>query len=451
MANRMVVIPEDVYNNLLNKDVLQDGLDKRLTDASIGMTSALHSVGGTSEEKFLKYDQKLKEVQRLLAQRRELAGGPQTQLTRLLEGIAKGVENMGQPRETPASNSDASNAREREVHEQVTESSTLQRPVPPPRKSLQPKTGDERPVPLPRNALPATQKLALPPPPPPIEEDMEDYLGESEEQPGVMIEDDDGMFYDYYDLPVEPPIKGYPINERDDTLNEPPPAVDEMDSSDTLQVAEYRPNVIRLDLSKVEAQQKFEAIRNRIMKKPELYGVTEKGRIIRPREEGDRSRVPKVYQRSTMDQALEYLLGLREGDPPPGTNDLMMNLQHDPLIRGHIGRIATHRPTVKDLMNKYQTEGKLPRGRHKTPFKVKSTRAGVYRVANPVDETDDYLDPDPVTVRSTREVLESLKTGKPLPAKERAKQVRQKLTQGLKRSRGRSGFLLPSLWNQTKP
>lgn len=71
MANRMIVVPEEVYESLVSKSVLQDGSERRLLDASNNMTSALHTASGNDDERFTRYDQRLKEVRRLLDQRNE--------------------------------------------------------------------------------------------------------------------------------------------------------------------------------------------------------------------------------------------------------------------------------------------------------------------------------------------------------------------------------------------
>ena len=57
MANRMVVIPEEVYDNLVSKTLLQDGLEKRLVDASAGVASALGNTANSADVRYHQYDE----------------------------------------------------------------------------------------------------------------------------------------------------------------------------------------------------------------------------------------------------------------------------------------------------------------------------------------------------------------------------------------------------------
>lgn len=104
-----------------------------------------------------------------------------------------------------------------------------------------------------------------------------------------------------------------------------------------------------------------------IREDPARFGVTKTGRVIKARAVGDRWRGPRVY-RSSLDDILSYIAGLESGELPPGTNELMLRMREDPLAHQLLGRIASHRPTMKDLLRKHQNVDSTPRGRHKLPF-----------------------------------------------------------------------------------
>jgi hypothetical protein len=91
MANRMIVLPEEVYEGLVNKgSVLQDSLDNQLLRKSGDLTKTIHSHGAPSDRHFTHADQQLKQILRLLKHRRERAAD-----TSMLEGaIQSGLEKF---------------------------------------------------------------------------------------------------------------------------------------------------------------------------------------------------------------------------------------------------------------------------------------------------------------------------------------------------------------------
>ena len=439
MANRMIVVPEEVYDNLISKNVLQDGLEKRLLDASNDMASALHSANGNDDDRFARYDQRLKEVRRLLDQRNERSSSGQGQMVSLLRNIAEGIQNVAAPPRVP----------------------TPQPPPPPhspPPLPPQPIAPDARslPAPGPRPALPARPRLLAirgpkrkrsndvhmedesmqanitpkpkrkalfnldePSPkqwrPNPTKRSADDDVDMEEEEDGNGRDDDD---------PMDAPL---PDDDWDDDMNE----------SGALQ--EWRPSTVKLDMNKVDAQRRFDALRRMIMEDPERFGVTKTGRVAKPREEGDRWRGPRVY-RSSLDDILSYIAGLESGDLPPGTSELMLRLRDDPMAHQMLGRIASHRPTMKDLLRKHQTVDGTPRGRHKLPFQVPKLRASLYEVKNPSDGAREYEDLDVETPRTTaKEMVERTR------AKPTKKSIRE-----IVRERVRSSRLIPEKWMSSR-
>lgn len=400
MANRMIVVPEEVYDNLVSKSTLQDGVDKRLHDASAAMTSALHSITEPNDAKYLKYDQRLKEVQRLLHQRNEKASMGQGQIVGLLKNIADGIQKVSPPQAlAPAI----------PVAAPVVDNSLV---IPPPPK--------RNPPPIPKR-LPPTQPMPPPIPPRPTASlpaapslpaitAAPQYAAVTQRLAMTAPEIDDANDMDWDDYVDGYYGDAYPTNKPDpftESMNAPLPddADDpegDMDSSDTLQVAVRHPDVIKVDTNQVKAQRIMDLLRERIMANPSQYGVTANGKIAKPRVEGDRWRGPRVF-RGSLDGALEYILGMGRGrgPAPPGVQELMLNLRNDPLIRDVVGRMSSHRPNVKDMLRRYETSYKVPKGHHTTPFKPPKFHASLYNVKDPGDEWKDYEDPDPETPRTT--------------------------------------------------
>lgn len=62
------------------------------------MASALHTDSGNDDDRFTRYDQRLKEVRRLLDQRNERSSAGQGQMVSLLRNIADGIQNVTAPR-----------------------------------------------------------------------------------------------------------------------------------------------------------------------------------------------------------------------------------------------------------------------------------------------------------------------------------------------------------------
>jgi len=76
MANRMVVIPEDVYNNLTQPSVLRDSLESRLLEVSDDLAKHLNAYGIPYGQKYIYVDQDTKRLLTLLRQRREQGKEP---------------------------------------------------------------------------------------------------------------------------------------------------------------------------------------------------------------------------------------------------------------------------------------------------------------------------------------------------------------------------------------
>ncbi|KAH7698322.1 hypothetical protein AAVH_34591 [Aphelenchoides avenae] len=210
-----------------------------------------------------------------------------------------------------------------------------------------------------------------------------------------------------------------------------------VNGSDAL--TEWRPDTFNVNMSKVEAQRRFDALRRMILEDPSRFGVTKTGRVIKAREEGDRWRGPRVY-RSSLDDILSFISGLESGELPQGTNELMLRLRDDPLAHQMLGRISSHRPTMKDLLRKHQSVDRTPRGRHKLPFQTPKIRASLYEVKDPGDEARAYDELDVETPRITaREMVD----------RTRAKNAK-KTSREIVRERVRSARLIPEKWMLSK-
>lgn len=71
MANKLIVVPEEVYSNLVSSSntVFESGVDKRLHETDAALTKTLHASKLPTTEKYYAYDQGLKQVRNLLTQR----------------------------------------------------------------------------------------------------------------------------------------------------------------------------------------------------------------------------------------------------------------------------------------------------------------------------------------------------------------------------------------------
>lgn len=79
MANRMVVLPEDVYHNLTKPNVLRDSLESRLLEVSDELAKHLNAYGIPEGRKYIYVNQDTKRLLSLLRKRRE-QGGTDTKL-----------------------------------------------------------------------------------------------------------------------------------------------------------------------------------------------------------------------------------------------------------------------------------------------------------------------------------------------------------------------------------
>lgn len=70
MANKLVVIPEEVYASLIGStNVFQSGLDTRLLETNRNLVHSLRGPSNTNTEKYLAHDQSLKQLRNLLGKR----------------------------------------------------------------------------------------------------------------------------------------------------------------------------------------------------------------------------------------------------------------------------------------------------------------------------------------------------------------------------------------------
>lgn len=71
MANRMVVLPEEVYQNLVQPNVLRDSLESRLIEINNELANHLNSYGIPYDQQYIYVDQDMKRLLSLLRKRRE--------------------------------------------------------------------------------------------------------------------------------------------------------------------------------------------------------------------------------------------------------------------------------------------------------------------------------------------------------------------------------------------
>src|SRR5688572_22114913 len=103
MANRMIVVPEEAYENLLSSrnNVLGKPLDNKIREASDKVTNILHSRGKNPTEKFAAYDQEVKNVRKFMSQRNEHQG--ETNLQDLFDNFLQKLQQVIVPQApTPA-------------------------------------------------------------------------------------------------------------------------------------------------------------------------------------------------------------------------------------------------------------------------------------------------------------------------------------------------------------
>ena len=75
----MVVVPEEVYESLLQRDaekVLRDPLDNKLDESSANIKKTLRDDKMSPTEKSITYDQELKRLRSLIRQKEERASAP---------------------------------------------------------------------------------------------------------------------------------------------------------------------------------------------------------------------------------------------------------------------------------------------------------------------------------------------------------------------------------------
>ena len=84
MANRMVLIPQEVYDNFVSPKTL-DPVEERLQENTSRLSDVLRSKGTNNSEKYIQYDQKIKQIRDLMAKKEERSGsGLELILDRLL-------------------------------------------------------------------------------------------------------------------------------------------------------------------------------------------------------------------------------------------------------------------------------------------------------------------------------------------------------------------------------
>lgn len=130
MANKLIVIPEEVYRNLLHKkDILADPLDNALVESNENLTKILHDPLTTNDEKYIQYDQKLKKMQSIISDKNEKQLDTSS-INTIFPQILKALEDLKPIQNTPQS------------------TPTPPPPPPPPPPPTTPQTGDPFKTPL---------------------------------------------------------------------------------------------------------------------------------------------------------------------------------------------------------------------------------------------------------------------------------------------------------------
>lgn len=373
----MVVLPEEVYNNY-KKGTIDDPVDRRLAELANELTSILHSYGLSDERIYFEYDQRLKELMRLMRQRGDQgAGGPL--FGKVAELLQKLTEKAADDKK-PASSDGGSG------------SGNAPHPPPPrpPSLAIPPaadgalRTNRVKFEPIQEIVLASTAKSL-----PSVNADEvkaaiasipKQTAAKRKAKPPVHAKAPKVQNIDTnVDMPIAAPlpvtVKAEPLDDYDwnakptvkkEATGEPPV---KMDVSDAL-------------------ENRVKSVTDRVMADPAKYGITPKG-LIR----GDN----KAVYRSSFIVSLRYLLTGERGMAPPGTEHLRQNLLDDPELAKIIPQPSTAAPTTKERIQRSVAErDRVPRGHHTTPFKVDRFRPALWSLSSQAKHEPADLDTDAV-------------------------------------------------------
>lgn len=406
MAKRMVVLPEEVYNNY-KKAPIDDPVEKRLTELANEMTTILHSYGFSDENIYFEYDQRLKEFQRLLKRRADQGAGGSLfdKMAELLQKLTEktaGIPNPGggsggpggsngpQPPPPPSSfvipkverkrvaaptqttgplppvSAGAVRAAIENIPKQVASKRKAGSPV----QTSEPKIPAHTSRPLPHVSADVV-KTAIANIPKQVS--LKRKAGSSVYELAPKVQDVDTNVEMSAAAPLPVSVKTEVMDDYE--WNVKPTAKKE--------VLEGQP--LKMDISDA-LENRVKTVRDKVMADPAKYGITPKGLI-----KGDN----KAVYRSSFVESLRYLLTGERGSAPPGTEHLRQNLLDHPELAKIIPAPSTAVSTTKQRIAQRTSERERPpRGHHTTPFKVDRFRPALWSISSSAKQEPAELDPE---------------------------------------------------------
>ncbi|KAH7706446.1 hypothetical protein AAVH_26322 [Aphelenchoides avenae] len=420
MANRMIVVPEEVYRNLQG-GVLADPVDTRLTQLSAELAQILSDANGIdatrADSAYLAFDQKLKELRRFMKQRAD-TGTPA-----LGDVLAQLVQQLKKPdvrRRRDDDDDDGGDDQPPPVVkqppppaplQQPPPSAPLQQPPPPPHVQQPPPSGGRASV---REAASvrsggfaaATAQGATRPKldPTAVRDAIRQATPAQQAARGVKRE----RLNRSTDDVKEAKLTRVTVKPADDDVEMKALAAksEPDDAPNAHFVFEQQPSTTGV-VAAPEWFARHQELYRMIMLNPERYGVTRKGQILNPRPGGvataDR---PRPFYRSTVEDALQFLLTPDVGGAarPPGTDVLYANLLQNADAAALLGRARTTAPTTRERIQ-WQRAATAPSpqrgvaaGRNTTPFKTPRFRPALWQprqtTARRPDTPSDLSEPD---------------------------------------------------------
>ena len=181
MAIRNVLIPQEFYDSLTNPDRFKDPIEKRIDATDDKMSKILSDKKKSASEKYIAYDQQIKQRRSLMKQREERELDP---LESLLTKLVEGVQMMST--KTPSSRPAATQAsRQSRVTEEEQPQETTSR------KILRARRPVKRRAPDPPEYAPVRR----PPPAPPFPPNLlkrKDPLAKAEERKSNVVQHGSG-------------------------------------------------------------------------------------------------------------------------------------------------------------------------------------------------------------------------------------------------------------------
>jgi hypothetical protein len=364
----MVVLPEEVYNNF-KKGPVEDPVDKRLMELANEMATILHSYGLTDERIYFEYDQRLKELKRLMKQRGDQGAGSPL-FDKLAELLQKLTEKAADDKK-PGGGSGGANG-------------DSAPPPPPPPSVLLPPAIDStllfsQPKTEPKLEAPAVQSLPLANPEAvkaAIASVPKQVSAKRKAESPVQVRAPKSQNIDTnVDMSPAAPL---PVTVKMEAFDDYERKTNPVPKKEILQVLPAK-----MDVSDA-LENRVKTVRDKVMADPAKYGVTPKGLI-----KGEN----KAVYRSSFAESLRYLLSGERGAAPPGTEHLRLNLLDDPELANLIPRPSTAGLTTNQRIQLSTGERERPpRGHHTAPFKVDRFRPALWSLSSSARSEPTALD-----------------------------------------------------------